>query len=650
MQRVLRKIFMPVFAFAAAIVVAVILLCSFHGATLKASAASVDENYWFEELRVEINVNENKTYEIRERYKVGFSESGINTGFIRDIQRVSQTTRTVDGKQKIGKSYIAKLSGVEVTIDGGSAKVTQSYYDAGQFFSIKMQKEDESYFDATDVENETGFHDFVLSYVYDMSDDRETGFDDFTFDILGYEMALTKEFSATVRFPKKIDASSVSVRTNHKSPWLPNSAKKEEWHVENDTVYLTARPYAKEKGYTVQVLLPEDYFTEGSVTHFWYYWLFALPSLAIVVAGLLIAIKYFPRKAVEPVEVVPPKHISLMRASALWYGEARLKDVPAVILQWAADGFVTLEQNGKRDIIMHKVKELPAKAGNQEHAYFNALFTTESGEEGDALDTKKLRRSWSSGAATKQRKLYWSASALASEAEKPDPMMKGKTLATVLLYFSSVLPILLMLVYDSILSRSGFVLFFFIFLAAATAINYLNNKMGFLSFVPFIFLIAFSVPTVGWLLTGAFARYDYACLRIITVVWWAVAYILHFFMLRRSPEANQDLGRLKGFKRFLLTAELPRIKLLFDENPEWFSTVLPYCFVMGISKKVEKRYKALGIAAPEWLNGGSVSSVGRCVSRGIGSVGGGGSHGGGGGGGRGGSSGGGGGGGGSRGC
>ncbi len=69
---------------------------------------------------------------------------------------------------------------------------------------------------------------------------------------------------------------------------------------------------------------------------------------------------------------------------------------------------------------------------------------------------------------------------------------------------------------------------------------------------------------------------------------------------------------------------------------------------MGISKKVEKRYKVLGITAPEWMNGSSVSSLGRCISHGIGSVGGGSS--GGGGGGHGGSSGGGGGGGGSRGC
>lgn len=651
-RKILKKTLLCAFVLAAVLFAAFLpsVFSKNDKITAGAETLTPDTNYWFEELHVEIDVKENKTFSVVESYKVGFQRSGINTGFIRDIQRISQTTRVVNDEKKLGKQYLAKLSNVEVTIDGKPAKVTESYYDAGQFFSVKMQKPDESYFEATDTANKTGFHDFVLSYVYDMSDDKISGYDDFTFDVLGYEMALTKVFTATVTFPKEIDASSVSVRTNDKEAWSPDENKREDFHVEENTVTLTARPYARKRGYTVQVLLPEGYF-QTKLTHFWYYWLLAVPALGVIIAGFVIAVKYFPRKAVEPVEVVPPKDISLMRASALLYGEARMHDVPAVILQWAAKGYVTLEQDGRRDIIIRKVKNLPVKEGNKKTEYFNALFSSmENGDSGDVLYTKKLRRSWTSGAATKERKLYRAAKSLTTEADSPDPIYKGKTLAVVLLLFSSLLPVLLMLIYNMILMRSALPLFFFLFMAAATAINY-PGKISFLNPITFVFLIAFSFPTIGLLLLESFMLYDYAFFSIISVVWWAVAYILHFFMRRRSPEANADLGRLKGFERFLLKAELPRIKLLFDENPEWFSTVLPYCFVMGISKKVEKRYKALGITAPAWLNGSSVSSLGRCVSRGIGSVGGGGGRsGGGGGGGHGGSSGGGGGGGGSRGC
>lgn len=285
-----------------------------------ADGTTPDENYWFESIQTGIAVNRDKTFSVTERMKVGFSKAETNTGIIRDIQRVSQTTRIVDGKRKKGQPYLASLSDVKATIDGADAKITQSYYDAGQFFSVKMQKEDESFFGATDVEGDTGFHDFRLSYLYDMSDDKIGGFDDFTFDVLGYETALTKSFSVTVAFPSEIDASQVSVRTNEMEAWSP--AEGEGWRVEGNTLTMNARLNEKDRGYTVQVLFPDGYF-QTELTHFWYYWLFAVSVLGFIIAGLIIAVKYFPRKAVEPVEVVPPKGISLMRASALRYGEAR---------------------------------------------------------------------------------------------------------------------------------------------------------------------------------------------------------------------------------------------------------------------------------------------------------------------------------------
>ncbi len=647
-QKVQRIDFITLFFLAVAFFTALLPLRLSGTDRLNAGAEELtpDTNYWFEEARVEIDVNKDKTFSVAEKYKVGFQKGGINTGFIRDIQRISKTTRIVDGKKKSGKKYLAKISDIKATVDGEAAKVTQGYYNAGQFFSVKMQKADGSYFDATDIRNEASFHEFVLSYVYDMSDDKIAGCDDFTFDVLGYEMALTKVFSATVAFPDEIDASKVSMRTNDKQTWSPDGNKKEELSIGEKSVTLIARPYAKKKGYTVQVLLSEGYF-QTARTYVWYYWLFVFPVAGLMIAGVSIAIIYFPRKAVEPAEVVPPKGISLMRASALLYGEARMRDVPALILEWAAKGYVVLEQDGKRNIIIRKIENLPAKEGNKKTEYFNALFRSESGEHGDTLATKSLRRSVTLGARTKQIKLRQAARNLKFEADLPDPMYKRRNLSIGLLYFSAVLPVLLMLIYNAILSKSAVSLFFFIFLAAATAINY-HGRTSAYSFVPLIFMVTFPFPALGSLLFDSFIYYDYAFLSIVSVVWWAVAYILHFFMTRRTSEANADLGRLKGFKRFLLTAELPRIRLLFDENPEWFSTVLPYCYVMGISKKVEKRYKVLGITAPEWMNGSSVSSLGRCVSRGIGSVGGGSS--GGGGGGHGGSSGGGGGGGGSRGC
>ena len=53
----------------------------------------LDSDYWFESVDVRIEVGRDKKYRITETLKVGFIYDMRNTGIIRDIQRVSQTTR-----------------------------------------------------------------------------------------------------------------------------------------------------------------------------------------------------------------------------------------------------------------------------------------------------------------------------------------------------------------------------------------------------------------------------------------------------------------------------------------------------------------------------------------------------------------------------
>ena len=310
---------------------------------------TIDTNYWFERIDVSIEVRKDKTFAIRETLKVGFIEGGKNTGIIRDIQRVSQSTRIIDGKVHRGQNYLAALSDVAVTIDGEPARVTQGYYSDGQFFSVKMQKPDQSYFDATDQKNKTGFHDFGLSYIYDMSDDKASGYDDFTFDVLGYAMAYTRALHAVIAFPEGTDLTDTTFRTNKKAPWKPDGMA-ESVTIEGSTIEIEARPYKANKGYTVQVILPDRYFVTDGVTQFWYYWVFFAVGMLAVAGISFLFYRYCPRKPLEVVEISPPKDMRAMRYSSIWHAGARQKDAAAVITQWADEGYIRIEQDGKKDL------------------------------------------------------------------------------------------------------------------------------------------------------------------------------------------------------------------------------------------------------------------------------------------------------------
>ena len=251
-----------------------------------------------------------------------------------------------------------------------------------------------------------------------------------------------------------------------------------------------------------------------------------------------------------------------------------------------------------------------------------------------------------------RREISKIASMLKLKGDAAPIMVPHSGLAKNLMPVFAFIPTLMLVAYTCIVGGVWLPLFFLIFMAAGT----FTGKM-FQESLPSIFSIFIGVfPLMFYgFIYGMFATlfymplYDYCFLIYLAPAWWLFSILVApFLMGRRMPEANALYGRMRGFKRFLLTAELPRIQLLFDENPDYFADILPWCYIMGISDKVKKRFEPLHVKMPDYVRYGvRISSIANSISRSTGTHSS--SHGGGGGGGgHGGSSGGGGGGGGSR--
>lgn len=641
----------------AAVIAAVLAVTSLCCATRQtaAAASSVDSNYRFNTINVAIDVQSDKTLHITETLTTEFFTSGVNTGIIRDIQRLSVTTRVVDGKQKKGSRYVAKVSDVSVTLDGGPAVVTESLYNNGNFHSVKMQ--------SPRGKLDSGVHVFILSYTYDMHDDSVRAFDDLTFDVLGYAMAYTDTFSARITFPAPIDTNRVTFRTNRKQSWTPSG---DEWtRVSDNTVEIFARPQAEHTGYTVQVLLPKGYFA-ASRTFYWYYILFAMLILAVIGLIAFLTVRELPRKPVEITEYYPPEDVGVMQYSAIWHRGARRKDAAALILKWSSEELLHIEKEGKRDLILKRRpgKKAPAEeiglgakpAGKNftkaEKQYYDVLFSRMGGGSG-VFSTKYFRK--------KEKRhnkevLFNATEGLRKEGNKPDPIRPSRNIVRRILPSLSVIPSILLVAYNAIILQTFIPLLFCIFMAAGTFVSAIATDPESRHPIMYIFPVMFyAMPFSAYCAIFALPTYDYARLLYLCVVVYALGnFVLPYLLGRRTERANDLYGRMLGFKRFLLTAELPRIQMLFDENPDYFEDITPWCLIMGISDKIQKRFAALDFPLPSYVRDGvdprwvgariahSCSHAAHSVSRFSG--------GGGGGGGGGGSSGGGGGGGGSRGC
>ena len=73
-------------------------------------------------------------------------------------------------------------------------------------------------------------------------------------------------------------------------------------------------------------------------------------------------------------------------------------------------------------------------------------------------------------------------------------------------------------------------------------------------------------------------------------------------MKARTEKSAQWLGRILGLKRFIKSAELPRLEKLVYENPDYFYNILPYAYVMALSDKWAKNFNKIDIKAPEWYS------------------------------------------------
>ena len=63
------------------------------------------------------------------------------------------------------------------------------------------------------------------------------------------------------------------------------------------------------------------------------------------------------------------------------------------------------------------------------------------------------------------------------------------------------------------------------------------------------------------------------------------------------------LGRILGFKEFILVTKKDRLEEMLEQNPELFYDVLPYAQVLGVSAVWEGKFKSIRLQPPSWYEG-----------------------------------------------
>lgn len=386
----------------------------------------------------------------------------------------------------------------------------------------------------------TGPHHYEISYDYKLGKDIADGADEFYYNIIGDGWdTYIQNVTFKITMPKEFDPALLGFSSG---AYGTEGTDKIEYYVNGNEISgrLTS-DLAPYEAFTVRLELPDGYFYFNESAHMARLSLMiAIPALCLIFV-LLIWSKFGKDKKVdEIVEFYPPEGMSSADV-AFWYkGMFTNQDAVPLLIELANEGYIRIG-NGRRrdDYVIERVKIYDGSDENK-HIFYSGLF--ENGRKtvtGDDLEEKFYT------------------------------------------YLNRIT-----VNYSSFENRHR------VYSSSSLALRVLCWVASIICFALNIFILIGTFGTVDKVI--AFAVGELICF---------IAFVMAFFVRKRTDEGHMNLQKIKGFKMFLETAEKERLETLVDENPEYFYDIMPYAYVLGVSDKWMKKFENIAINPPSWYYG-----------------------------------------------
>ncbi len=540
---------------------------------------------------VRLDLYENNSFVVTEDIKVEFTEA--RHGIYRYIPYKGTMTRQINGRTVLER-YRMKIS--DVSVEGYHFK---TFRENGNLV-IQIGSED------VYVE---GPQEYRISYRCTLYDDENDAFDSLYWNILPQGVppqgwATPVEASAmTVNMPKEFNPDMVEFIAGE---YGQADMEAVSWAADGTTITAnTTRILNAGEGVTLNVILPEGYFV-GERTTAWMRWLM---MLIIIAAPLLSIVLWFlfgkDPKVIRTVEFYPPEDVNPAELGYIIDGAVDSRDIVSLIIYWANKGYLTIREDGDKEFTLVKKRDLPAEAKTYEYTMFQGLFNNR-----DQVALGDLKEDfYGTFEATKgQLKAYFT---MRKENRIFTQSSIGARALGILLMLA---PVLSLTIFGIFLNKSdemwvlvtipiilSAVIGFGAMIAAYDRKDSLSKVK--LTGLNMLGMIMLAVSSLGMLLYG-FMTLENALPGLAAVFASVIALIFTMRMKQRTKKSSLLLGKILGFKEFIRTAELDRIKRLVDETPNYFYSVLPYAYVFGLTDKWAKKFEEIAVEPPGWYDSG----------------------------------------------
>jgi uncharacterized membrane protein YgcG len=353
----------------------------------------------------------------------------------------------------------------------------------------------------------------------------------------------------------------------------------------------------------VGIKLPQGYF-EDAATHTLFNILMYVLAIVFILAMLALWFKFGrDPKSIQTVEFYPPEGITSAEVGYIIDGYVDKEDIISLLFYFAQKDLLEITEDGKSDYIITRTGDLPPTAKTYERVFFNGLF-----ESGDVVRFSELQDTfYETFDSTKEmvkaeyerkgNRIFRGAANLIRIALVAIPpicagifgWMIWRTYGSILLLFACSLIVLM--------APASYILG--IYVQDRTHVLKRSKKL-------ILSLISLGMIVAGMLLTvlicvSVMGNWIMALLFAAVL---GIGYFASRFMMCRTKKGAELLGKILGFKEFIRIAEKDRLEKLVEENPSYFYDVLPYAYVMGLSKKWAKKFEGIAVEKPSWYRGG----------------------------------------------
>lgn len=544
-------------------------------------------DYVIDKYDVNIVVNEDNTFDITETITAYFNVA--KHGIYRKIPLKNKIVR-LDGTSSTNRAKVSNLS-----VDN-----TYEVSKSSGVYNIQLGDPNRTI---------TGEHTYTIKYTYNIGKDPIKDYDELYYNIIGDEWdTVIGNVTFSVTMPKEFDSSKLGFSSGTKGSIANNNIL---YNVSGNTITGHYNEILNPgEALTIRTELPEGYFDKATnnVT-VQDYLIYIVPIVGLIISTILWLIYGRDKKVVETLEFYPPEGFNSLEVGFLYKGKADNTDVTSLLIYLANKGYIQIAEINEKLLFSKgqsfKITKLKDYDGNNinERLFLEGLFKTSSKE----VNLSELYNSF-----------YITVNKILSNINNKENKQKifekkassKKKYIILMMLFSYILitsiPIINysnpeILIFALIFPGIGFtVLFNFVFGSTNTFTKIFGLIWGLLfggiPWLTMVFpvIVQDNIYLIGYLIGLVCLVGMATCLKFIS---------------KRTPYGLEILGKLKGFKTYLETAEKDKLETMVMQNPNYFYDILPYTYVLGVSDKWIKKFETITTQAPNWYVGTRPFSV-----------------------------------------